>query len=273
MELRLLGPVEVVAPDGMRDLDGVRPTRVLLALFVADHHRLTLDELGERCFSDSDRPPDPTPALRTAIRRVRRALGDDAVLTRSGSYELNLAGMSVDVDRFEELVAAARATSDPVAAVSRFRQALEMWRGRPFAGHDGLEWLDLERLRLEELHLVALEGWFDAQLRNGTVTDILPVLESTAAGNPLRERFHRQLMHALFLGDRQADALRAFQRHRDALIDAGLDPSAETVALEQRIAVADPALRIAADSGRPLRGYRITERLGEGAFSVVYRGT
>ena len=140
VELRLLGPVEVVAPDGFGDLDGVRPTRVLFALFVADHHRLTLDELGERCFSDSDRPADQTPTLRTAIRRVRRALGDDAALTRSGSYALNLAGLSVDVERFEELVAAAKATSDPVAAVSRFRQALEMWRGRPFAGYDGPWW-------------------------------------------------------------------------------------------------------------------------------------
>ena len=130
-----------------------------------------------------------------------------------------------------------------------------------------------ERVRLlEEAHLLALEGWHEAHLRNGTATEIIPSLEAATAAHPTRERLHRQLMQALFVADRQADALRAFQTYRDAMAEAGLEPSPDAVALEQRIAVGDARLRVSAE-GRPLRSYRIVERLGEGAFSIVYKGT
>ncbi|MCP5028075.1 MAG: hypothetical protein GY929_17505 [Actinomycetia bacterium] len=41
-----------------------------------------------------------------------------------------------------------------------------------------------------------------------------------------------QLMQALYVADRQVDALRAFQAYREVLADAGLEPGAESVALE-----------------------------------------
>ncbi|NNE10713.1 MAG: protein kinase, partial [Ilumatobacter sp.] len=272
VEVRLLGPVEVQTDGEVLDVGASRPARLLLALLVADRRRLDLDRLVERCWDDDERPDDPTPAVRTTVRRLRRALGDDAVITRTGGYELDPAALDVDVDRFDELIAAGRAASDPVAAVTSFRRALDLWRGRPFGELGDLDWLTPERIRLEEAHLLALEGWHDAHLRNGTATEIIPSLESATAEHPMRERFHRQLMQALYLADRQADSLRAFQDYRSAMAEAGLEPGPETVVLEQRIVERDPSLMVATQ-GRPLRGYRIIERLGEGAFSIVYRGT
>lgn len=207
-ELRLLGSIEVKGDDGVVAMHA-RPARVLLALWAAGHQRVSLDELIEKCFDDDERPDDPIPALRTAVRRVRRALGDDSVQTRSGGYELDLSTITVDVDRFDAAIKSGRAATDPVAAITHFREALGLWRGRPFDGHD-VEWLDLERVRLEEAHLVALEGWHDSHLSNGTVTEILPSIEATASANLLRGRLQRQVMQALFATDRQADALRAF---------------------------------------------------------------
>ncbi len=268
--LRLLGRVTVVGADGPQKLDGQRPMQVLLALYVAGPGGLSVDELAERCFSDTDRPTDPSSALRTAIRRVRRALGDDAVITRSGAYTLDLRDIDVDAVRFEQLITEGRAETDARLGGAKFAEALDLWHGRPFDGHD-VDWLELERFRLEELHLLALESWFAGQINSGSVTEILPRLEATAAAHPLRERFHRQLMHALFVADRQAEALRAFQRHREALIDAGLEASSETMALERRILESDPSLR-PAGNGRQLRGYRLEESIGEGGFAVVYRG-
>ena len=40
-----------------------------------------------------------------------------------------------------------------------------------------------------------------------------------------------------------------------------------------RIVAGDPSLRLDSTPGRALRGYRLGEQLGEGAFAVVYRGT
>lgn len=50
-------------------------------------------------------------------------------------------------------------------------------------------------------------------------------LRSLAARHPLRERFHGQLMLALYRCDRQAEALAAYQRARDALVaELGVEP-------------------------------------------------
>ncbi|MCP3934991.1 MAG: serine/threonine-protein kinase PknK, partial [Actinomycetia bacterium] len=61
--------------------------------------------------------------------------------------------------------------------------------------------------------------------------------------------------------------------HRRLLAeDTGLEPGKELVELERRILGHDPSLdRVA--SGRPLRGYTLGDVIGEGAFSLVYRGT
>ena len=104
-------------------------------MFTAEGHRLELDSLIERGFDDVDRPDDARPAIRTAVRRSK-ALGDETIVTRSSGYQLDLTHLSVDVDQFDELIAAGRAASDPVAAISSFRRALDLWRGRPFGDLD-----------------------------------------------------------------------------------------------------------------------------------------
>ena len=60
-----------------------------MALVTANGHRASLDELVERSFGDDDRPSDAIPAIRSAIRRLRRALGDESILTQPGGYQLD----------------------------------------------------------------------------------------------------------------------------------------------------------------------------------------
>ena len=68
---------------------------------------------------------------------------------------------------------------------------------------------------------------------------------------------------------RQAEALDAFRQAQDLLADElGIDPSPELQELQRRILQQDPTLQL---TGKPLRGYRLLERVGEGAFGVVWR--
>ena len=267
-ELRVLGTVEVVDGADRVDVGGQRPLRILTALAEAGAP-LSLDQIADRAWPPGHQPEDPTRAIRMAVSRLRSALGDDAIVTRAGGYEV--AGVDLDTGRFEALVAAGRAAADPVAAERTFRDALGLWRGSAFGGLEDLEWLDAERRRLDELHLVALEGWYDAKLRVGSTTELIPALEGSVGEHPLRDRFQRQLMLALYRSGRQAEALRAFQEYRSELAGAGLEPPTESAELERLIATGDSSLNEAEQ--RSLRGYRIVERLGEGAFSIVYRGT
>ena len=78
-------------------------------------------------------------------------------------------------------------------------------------------------------------------------------------------------MLALYRADRQADALGAFERARAILADElGIDPSPRLQELHARILRQDPGLDL---KGEPLRGYRLLDQIGEGAFGVVYRAT
>ena len=53
--------------------------------------------------------------------------------------------------------------------------------------------------------------------------------------------------------------------------ETGLDPSPALVELEQSLLDGDPSLD--APPGRPLRGYRLLEEVGAGAFAVVWRAS
>jgi hypothetical protein len=87
--------------------------------------------------------------------------------------------------------------------------------------------------RLDELRVAAEAARIDAGMALGRHVELVPEIEALVADHPLREGLTAQLMVALYRSGRQADALRAFERTRTALLEElGISPSAELVALE-----------------------------------------
>ncbi len=73
--------------------------------------------------------------------------------------------------------------------------------------------------------------------------DCIAELEAMVVEDPLRERRWELLMLALYHAGRQAEALRAYQRARSALIEQlGVEPGTELRALELSILQHDPSL-------------------------------
>src|SRR3546814_2512231 len=81
---------------------------------------------------------DPPPAVRNGLQglvsKLRRALGSsDVVAMRGGGYALDIPPDAVDVHRYEQAVAAARATlgaGDAADAIALLGSADSLWRGR-----------------------------------------------------------------------------------------------------------------------------------------------
>ena len=68
-------------------------------------------------------------------------------------------------------------------------------------------------------------------------------LTALVQDHPLHERFHAQLIIALYRCGRQADALQAYQQARRVLLEElGVEPCPELRALEVAILNQDPAL-------------------------------
>jgi predicted ATPase/DNA-binding SARP family transcriptional activator len=250
MEFRILGPLEVVSDDGPLPVPGAKP-RALLALLLAHANRVvTTDRLAEDLWEASP-PKSPDTTLQLYVHRLRNSLGLGSLFTRAGGYVLEVKDSDVDALRFERVVAEVSQVKDasPGWVSLQLSEALGWWRGDALAGFADAAWARTEAERLGELRLGALEDLMEARLSLGEHRTVVPELESLVSEHPLRERLWGQLMLALYRCDRQADALRVYQRVRTALAgELGLEPGPGLVELERRILDHDATL-IAPASG------------------------
>jgi len=246
--------------------------RKLLAALLAGHDSIvSADRLVESIWPEGQAPDGARRTVMSYVSRLRSSIGGDHLVTRDAGYQLVLDGAAYDVAEFELVLAEARASTD-AAAIDAYGRALALWSGRAF-GEDAAEWwLQPVAARLEELRLVAEEERADLLIELGRPADAVVELEQLVAQHPLRERFVELLMRALYLGGRQAEALRAYRRFGDYLADeTGLDPSHDLVELEHRITMGDSSLAPA--TGVAVPGYELGEVIGVGAFGSVYRAT
>jgi DNA-binding SARP family transcriptional activator len=174
-----------------------------------------------------ERPETARTALQVHVSQLRKLLGSERIATQAPGYVLRVEPDELDLERFQGLVAQARGL-EPAAAAASLRRALALWTGSPLAELEGQAFAERERLRLEELHLAALEARVEADLLLGRHSELVPELERLVAEHPLRERLRGQLMLALYRSGRQAEALEAYRQGRRLLADElGLEPGEE----------------------------------------------
>jgi DNA-binding SARP family transcriptional activator/ABC-type glycerol-3-phosphate transport system substrate-binding protein len=269
MRFKVLGPVEVTRDDGPLTLGGPKQRAVLAHLLVRANDLVPADVLIDLVWGE-DPPEAARGTLHSYISHLRKALGWDRIESRPPGYVLRVSNEELDAARFESLLNEARlANGSPGRASNVLREALALWGGPPFADLAAEPALASEIARLDELRWQALEERIAADLAEGRHADVIGELESLTRELPLRERLWELLMLALYRSRRPADALGAYERAKDALArELGVDPSPDLRRLHERILREDPQLDL---EGEPLRGYRLLEQVGEGAFGVVHR--
>jgi DNA-binding SARP family transcriptional activator/Tfp pilus assembly protein PilF len=255
MQFHVLGPLAV--HDGIHDLPlGAPKVHVLLALLLCRAGEVVpvgalLDGLW-----GSQPPRTANKNLQLYVHQLRKALGDARrVELRRPGYVLLVHPGELDAERFEALASQARLAyerADFLTASGLSRQALALWQGMPFSGLvDDVSVLEAEAERLQERKLVVLAQRIEADLQLGRHHDVVPELTELAAQHPLRERFHAQLMLALYRSRRQAEALEVYRKARSLLArELGLEPSTELSDLAQAILRTDPQLDVVARGSR-----------------------
>jgi YVTN family beta-propeller protein len=241
-------------------LGGPKQRALLAILLLRRGEAVASDRLIDQLWGE--RPPaTAAKTLQGYVSHLRKALGNDVLLTRGGGYLLAVEPGQVDAERFEAIAADARralAGGDASRARELLDAALGLWHGEPLADLAYERFAQGEIARLEEARLAALEDRIEADQMLGRDRDLVGGLEALVALHPHRERLLGQLMLALYRCGRQSDALAAYRRGRDALNDElGLEPGHELRALEQRILTHDPALETPATTAP---GRRPTER-------------
>jgi predicted ATPase/DNA-binding SARP family transcriptional activator len=233
-EFRLLGPLEVVKNGSAVAPGGPRQRALLALLLLRANEVVPRERIVDGLWGE--RPPETAPnAIQVAVHALRRLLGRERLETRGAGYVLHADADELDLRRFERLLA----RSDAAA----LREALALWRGPALADLREAPFAAAEAERLDELRLVALERRIAADFELGAGGDLVPELRALVAEHPYRERFHAQLMLALYRGGRQAEALEAYAAARRRLVEElGMEPGPELRELEQRILRHDPGL-------------------------------
>ena len=197
LEVRLLGPFEVLAGETVADVGGSKRQALLAMLALHNGRMVGVDSLVDGLWGE-ELPSAPRNALHHHVARLRAALGEKSIVGSSDGYALKDA--RVDAVRFEELLGDTRAAlrdGDVSAAADSVASALALWRGPALQGLSGTAWFSAEARRLETLHVDALEEQFEVALALGEHRELTAPLRSTLADNPFRERLWGQLMLAL----------------------------------------------------------------------------
>ena len=119
IEVRVLGPIDVVGEDGSIPLAG-KQARLLAALVVAGGRACGIDELVEAVW-DGSAPPSARKLVQVYISQLRKALPELQLVTRGGAYALELDREGLDAARFEGLLDECRSTrrdGNPALTVS-----------------------------------------------------------------------------------------------------------------------------------------------------------
>jgi YVTN family beta-propeller protein len=253
MDFRILGPLEVVRNGQPLTLGGSKQRAVLAVLLLHSNETVSVDRLIDALWGEKA-PAGAVQSVRVHISRLRKALnggdgtgnGQAGLVTTSGGYQLKVDDDSFDLARFERLYAEGQrelAAGRPERASELLSEALGLWRGPALADLAFEPFAQAEAARLDELRVAALEDGLEADLQLGRHAAVASAVEPLITEHPLRERLRRLQMLALYRCGRQAEALDAFRRARETLVEEiGVEPSPELRELHEAILRQDPEL-------------------------------
>ncbi len=233
----VLGQVVVRGAGGIVPLTRSMEIAVLSLLALRAGSPVSGDSLIDLLWPD-DPPRTAHKTLQGYVKRVRSMVAVNGIeLSYAGpaGYVLALAPDQVDALQFESLVAHARTSTDDAVRVQRLDEALQLWRGEPFAGCDfeGLrprrEWLQrlLSGTRVERVA---------AQIRLGVSPESLAAVRALLAEEPTNERLWLHLAGAQYLAGNPVAALETVAEARRSLDElVGVVPGPELTELHRRM--------------------------------------
>jgi predicted ATPase/DNA-binding SARP family transcriptional activator len=238
LRIRMLGAATVLRGEtAVTAADwGYAKPRELLFLLAASPP-MTKDQLGVALWPDLS-GQRLGHALHTALRALRRALGDTGWIVYSdGRYRFNTAHEhESDLETFEQALAATRSARPAAAALPDLQRAVAAYRGDFLAGMAAGEWADTRRDELARSFESALLAVGRLHAAAGRYQPAAAAFRRAIAHEPLNETAHRELMNCWARLGETARAVRHYQELVELLQEqVGVAPAAETTALYRRL--------------------------------------
>src|SRR5215831_4476978 len=102
MEFRILDPLEVRDGGEPVAIGGKRPRALLALLLLRPNEVVSNDTLIDELWH-GEPPETARKAIHVHVSRLRKALGDDRIVTQAPGYRLRVEPGELDLERFEAL--------------------------------------------------------------------------------------------------------------------------------------------------------------------------
>lgn len=234
--LRLMGPFELMSPDGQPVPVVARKSQALLAILAlaegapVPRSRLTAILWGDRGEEQARN------SLRQALAGLRKLFPEGPLPLRvtDETAAIDPATLVTDID-------------DPEGDLSHG----EFLDGLHIPGQPAEDWLTAERQRLATLRVDRLATVIARREAEGDVAGTIEAAQASLQLDPLSEPAHRALMRGYAAACDRPRALRQFQTCRDILkAELGVEPDPETVRLADKIRVGSTAPAQAVSTSR-----------------------
>ena len=233
--LRLLGPFQLIDPQGQQVEIGSKKNRLLLAMLASSPGRsMSREALAGMLWAEYGEEQARS-SLRQALAVLRKELGGQEAsffAATDAAIALHATQVKLDTDAF--LGALRGGTREALEA------ALALWRGPFLADVRGSEpeiedWLYHRREDYQRKYVAAMDRL--APMLSGQPR--IEIAQRLVQADPLREASHRQLMEAYLAEAERPLALKHYEKLCKLLHDElGVEPSPETHILRDRIAAA-----------------------------------
>ncbi|MEU9919971.1 BTAD domain-containing putative transcriptional regulator [Streptomyces griseoluteus] len=250
LRFQVLGPVAVRCGDAPVRLPGTVARRVLTLLMLSPGEVLSTPRLAKAVWG-SYCPATASNQVRKAVAQLRHSIpGAGAhLLTDGPNYRLNVSAVESDLVEFNQRrLRVRKLTESAVGEAQRIQElqmALSLFRGQVAA--DIVDGDDLESgpIRaaarvVEERRLAVQKELISLRLRSSPPALAIEDLRDLVAQHPLAEDLRAQLMLALSLSGRQADALAEYAEIRTLLRDElGIDPDHSLAQMHEAVLCGD----------------------------------
>jgi DNA-binding SARP family transcriptional activator len=245
MRFRILGPLEVLSPDGWTAISAPKWRSLLACLLIRPSQLVPTDLLIDELWGDN--PPNTANNLVSIyVHRLRKVIGDiegRVLVYRAPGYLLVLSPGDLDMQQFESQFGEGRnalAAGDLQTAAMLLSDALALWRGPLLADVPPSPLLSTQADRAAELWLAATELRIEADLACGRAAQVVAELRGLVAEHPMRERLWLLLMRALEDAGRRAEALAVYAQAQEVIsAELGVDPGAELQRFHRELLAAD----------------------------------
>lgn len=209
--------------------------RDLFFLLLAHPNGLSKEQVGAIFWPESS-PAQLKLRFKNTVYRLRRALGQDAVLLDKDLYRFNSAlDYEYDVEVFGEKLAQAQVAPDPDEQATAYREAVDLYTGPYLPEMEGT-WVWPERERLWQAYVEAILKLAEFYLETGKYEMTLEYCRRALVKDPSLEAIHRLAMRAYAAMGNRAAVARQFERCQQTLLEEiNVPPSVETKALYETL--------------------------------------